>query len=192
MSIQPHVIHPSSSNHPPPAGRPLHAGHAPRIKKHGISLYVSNKPGVLNRVALVFARRGFNIDSLVVSEGQDPGFSHMNLVASGDERTLVQIIKQLNKLVDVIHAKEHTGKDAIQRELALLKVKCPPQKRTELLDIAHAFGCRVMDLGEATLTLQATGSTDKIDSLRKMVDPYGILELVRSGKLMIARGEAVT
>jgi acetolactate synthase-1/3 small subunit len=178
--------------HSPRASHTAPASHAPRIKKHAISLYVSNKPGVLNRVALVFARRGFNIDSLVVSEGQDPGFSHMNLVASGDEKTLVQIIKQLNKLVDVIHAKEHTGKDAIQRELALLKVKCPPPKRTELLDIAHAFGCRIMDLGEATLTLQATGSTEKIDSLRKMVDPYGILELVRSGKLLIARGEAIT
>ncbi len=184
------ATHSAATNHPPLASHP--SSHPPRIKNHAISLYVSNKPGVLNRVALVFARRGFNIDSLVVSEGQDPGFSHMNLVASGDEKTLVQIIKQLNKLVDVIHAKEHTGKDAIQRELALLKVKCPPAKRTELLDIAHAFGCRILDLGESTLTLQATGSTEKIDGLRKMVDPYGILELVRSGKLLIARGEGIT
>jgi acetolactate synthase I/III small subunit len=166
--------------------------HHHRTKKHTISLYVSNKPGVLNRIALVFARRGFNIDSLVVSEGQDPGFSHMNLAASGDEKSLVQIIKQLNKLIDVIHAKEHTGRDSIQRELALIKVKCPPAKRTEVLDIAHAFGCRVMDLSEATLTLQSTGSTEKIDALHKMVGPYGVLELVRSGKLLIARGESIT
>jgi acetolactate synthase I/III small subunit len=162
------------------------------VKKHAISLYVANKPGVLNRVAQVFARRGFNIDSLVVSEGEDPDFSHMNLVASGDEKTLVQIICALNKLVDVIHAREHTGRDAIQRELALVKVKCPAPKRTELLDIAHAFGCRIMDLTEGTLTLQATGSTDKIDALRKMVNPFGVMEIVRSGKLLIARGETLT
>ena len=95
------------------------------IKKHLVSLYVANKFGVLNRVALVFARRGFNIDSLVVSEAYDPDFSHMNIVASGDERTIVHIIKQLNKLVDVVHAADNTGKDVIQRELALVKVRCP-------------------------------------------------------------------
>jgi acetolactate synthase-1/3 small subunit len=164
----------------------------PRTKKHAISLYVSNKPGVLNRIALVFARRGYNVDSLVVSEGQDPGFSHMNIVATGDEKTLGHILKQLNKLVDVIHAKEYSGRETIQRELALVKLKCTAAKRTEIMDIAHAFGCRIMDLSESTITLQATGSTEKLDALRKMLDPYGVVELVRSGKLLIARGEGVT
>ena len=98
---------------------------AENVRKHTISLYVSNKPGVLIRIALVFARRGYNIDSLIVSEGHDPDFSNMNISATGDERTLDQILKQLNKLVDVVHAKDNTGEDVIQRELALLKVKCP-------------------------------------------------------------------
>jgi acetolactate synthase-1/3 small subunit len=163
-----------------------------RIKKHALSIYVANKPGVLNRIALVFARRGFNIDSLVVSESQDPAFSYMNIVATGDEKTLGQIINQLIKLVDVIHAKEHVGREAIQRELALIKITCPQDKRTEVMDIAHAFNCRIMDLSENTVTLQVTGPSEKVDSLRKMVGPYGILELVRSGKLLIARGEVVT
>ena len=94
------------------------------VGKHTISLYVNNKPGVLIRIALVFARRGYNIDSLVVSEGHDPRFSHMNITATGDEQTLQQILRQLNKLVDVIHAKDHTGDDIIQQDLALIKLRC--------------------------------------------------------------------
>jgi acetolactate synthase-1/3 small subunit len=162
------------------------------IKKHTISLYVANQPGVLNRTALVFSRRGYNIDSLVVSQGHDPAFSHMNIVATGDERTLEQILKQLNKLVDVVHAREHTGEGAIERELALIKLSCPAETRSEVLEIAHTFKCRVLDLSEDTITLQAIGATEKLDALHRMVGKYGVLELVRTGKVLITRGEGVT
>jgi acetolactate synthase-1/3 small subunit len=173
-----------------PAG-PAVSGSA-LMKKHLVSLYVSNKFGVLNRVALVFARRGFNIDSLVVSEAYDPNFSHMNIVASGDERTIVHIIKQLNKLVDVVHATDNTEKDVIQRELALVKVRCPPEKRTEVLDVVHTFKGQVVDLAEEALTVQVTGNTEKVDALHRMLGRYGVIEMVRTGKVIVARGMEVT
>ena len=161
-------------------------------KKHEISLYVSNKPGVLIRIALVFARRGFNIDSLVVSEAHDPAFSHMNIVASGDMKTYEQILQQLNKLVDVVHAKDNTGQDVVQCELMLIKIQCPPEKRSEILQIAHIFKCETLSLGEYTITLQATGETEKLDAVHKMFDGFGVLEMVRTGKVLIARGEEST
>ena len=161
-------------------------------KKHLVSLYVSNKFGVLNRVALVFARRGFNIDSIVVSEAFDPAFSHMNIVATGDEKTIVQIIKQLNKLVDVVHAVDNTGKDVILRELALVKVRCPAAKRTEILDVVHTFKGQVVDLAEGALTVQVTGNTEKVDALHRILSGYGVIEMVRTGKVIVARGEEVT
>jgi acetolactate synthase-1/3 small subunit len=160
--------------------------------RHLVSLYVANKFGVLNRVALVFARRGFNIDSLVVSEAFDPDFSHMNIVATGDERTIGHIIKQLNKLVDVVHARDNTGLDVIQRELALVKVRCPPEKRTEVLAVVHTFKGQVVDLAEKALTVQVTGNSEKVDALHRMLDRYGVIEMVRTGKVIAARGEEVT
>jgi len=165
---------------------------APFATRHHVSLYVSNKPGVLNRVAQVFARRGFNIDSLVVSEAFDPSFSHMNIVATGDERTVVQIIKQLNKLVDVVHAVDTTGADVILRELALVKVRCPAEKRPEVLETVRAFKGQIVDLCERALTVQVTGDTGKIDALHRMLAPYGVIEMVRTGKVIVARGEEVT
>jgi acetolactate synthase-1/3 small subunit len=162
------------------------------VKKHLVSLYVANNPGVIPRVAQVFARRGFNIDSMVGSEGHDPAFSHINIVASGDERTLEQIIKQLARLVDVVHARDTTGQDVIQRELALIKVRCPPEKRTEVLDIAHTFRCQIVDLTETTLTVQVTGKTEKVDALHRLLNRQGIIEMVRTGKVLMARGEEVT
>jgi acetolactate synthase-1/3 small subunit len=162
------------------------------MKKHLVSLYVSNKFGVLNRVALVFARRGFNIDSLVVSEAYDPAFSHMNIVASGEEKSIGLIISQLNKLVDVVHATDNTDKDVIQRELALVKVRCPPEKRTEVLDVVHTFKGHVVDLAEEALTVQVTGDSEKVDALHRMLGRYGVIEMVRTGKVIVARGEEVT
>ena len=160
--------------------------------KHTISLYVANKPGVLIRVALVFARRGYNIDSLVVSASHDPDFSRMTIMARGDERTLDQIIKQLNKLVDVVHAKDHTDDDVIEREMALVKVQCPAEKRPEILQMAHVFNCETIDLQEDTVTLQVTGETEKLDNVESMFNPYGVLEMVRTGKVLIAPGVDTT
>ena len=159
---------------------------------HTISLLVNNKPGVLIRIALVFSRRGYNLESVVVSPSHDPMFSRMNLVASGDPATLDQIIKQLGKLVDVIHARDHTGENILQRELALIKVTCPPQKRSEILEIANHFKCQSLDISEKTMTFQVTGTTEKLNALHSMMTTYGIIESVRSGKLIMARGAEQT
>jgi acetolactate synthase-1/3 small subunit len=160
--------------------------------KHTISLYVANKPGVLIRIALVFARRGYNIDSLVVSPSHDPDFSTMNIVASGDRKTLDQILKQLNKLIDVVHATDRTLDDVIHRELALIKVHCEPDMRGEVLQLAKALDCDTVDLGERSVTIQATGPSDKLDSVGRVFERYGVLELIRTGKVLIARGETIT
>jgi len=172
---------------PPPQGE-APAGY----RKHIISLYVSNKPGVLIRVALVFARRGYNIDSLVVSEGHDPDFSHMTITARGEEKGLDQILSQLNKLVDVVHATDHTGDDILRRELALIKVRCTSQNRAEILQIAQMFQCEALHLTDGALTLQAAGEPERIDALHRLLGGFGVLEMVRTGHVLIARGEERT
>ena len=162
------------------------------VQKHTISLLVSNKPGVLIRIALVFTRRGYNIDSLVVSPSQDPAFSTMNIGATGDSQTLDQILKQLNKLVDVLHARDRTGEDIIERELAIIKLRCSAGVRTDILQIAQAFSCDVVDLSDKSVTFQVSGKTEKLDAVGKVFEPYGIMEMVRTGKLLMARGEEST
>jgi acetolactate synthase-1/3 small subunit len=174
------------------AGSPSAGPGASAWPRHVISLYVSNKPGVLIRVALVFARRGFNIDSLVVSEGHDPAFSHMTITASGDETTLRLILSQLNKLVDVVHAKDHTGEDLVRRELVLIKLRCTPRTRSEILQIAQMFKCEAVHLTDATITLESTGEPEKIDTLHRLLGGFGVLEMVRTGNVLIARGEETT
>ena len=162
------------------------------IQKHTISLHVANRPGVLIRIALVFARRGYNIDSLVVSPASDPDYSMMNIVATGDEKTLDQILKQLNKLIDVVHASDRTGEDILQRELALIKIGCTPAARSEILQLAHALQCQIVDLGESVVTLQTTGSSDEVDSVTKVLGGYDVVELIRTGKVLMIRGEQHT
>ena len=113
---------------------------------HSISLLVANRPGVLVRIALVFSRRGYNIDSLVVSPTLDPNFSRMNIIAHGNPEILMQIIKQLEKLVDVVQAKDHTGTDAVEKELALIKVRCTAEQRTEILQLCDHFHANTVDM----------------------------------------------
>lgn len=156
--------------------------------KHIISLYVSNKPGVLIRIALVFARRGYNIDSLVVSTAKDPHFSRMTITATGSTKTLDLMLKQLNRLVDVINAKDMTKKEVIKNELAMVKINCTPTQRPEVLQTANAFKCKVIDITENSLSFQVAGPQGKIEAVLKIFDPYGIIEVVRSGILLIARG----
>jgi len=163
-----------------------------KLEQFSVSLLVNNKPGVLIRISLVFARRGFNMESVVVSPGHDPAFSRMSIVVSGDPVTFDQIIKQLNKLVDVIHAYNHTSKDNIEKEMALVKVKCSAGERTDILQISSHFKCTTVDLTEDVLILQTTGNSDKLDALHVMLDKYGIIEYVRSGKLIMARGAKAT
>ncbi len=161
-------------------------------KKHTISLFVNNKPGVLIRIALLFARRGYNIDSLVVSPSTDERFSIMTITASGDEKVLDQILKQLNKLVDVVHATDHTGEDLVQRELALIKVNCKPEERAELLQLAHALQCQTVDLSETSITLEITGKTEKLDNVERVLQRYGLIELIRTGRVIMVRGDRTT
>jgi acetolactate synthase-1/3 small subunit len=159
---------------------------------HTISLFVNNAPGVLVRVALVFSRRGFNIESLVVSPGAEGRFSRMTITCSGEPEALEQIIKQLAKLVDVVHAIDHTGNLAYETEIALIKIEAPLSERTEILQVAEHFKSRVVDYGSESMILQAYGSSEKLDALISLLRPYSISELVRSGKLLMARGKSTT
>jgi acetolactate synthase-1/3 small subunit len=163
---------------------------APKI--HTISLFVNNAPGVLVRVALVFSRRGFNIESLVVSPSAEGRFSRMTITCSGEPEVLEQIIKQLSKLVDVVRAIDHTGDQAYETEIALIKIEAPLEERTAILQIAEHFNARVVDYGLESLILQAYGSSEKLDALISLLRPYSIAELVRSGKLLVARGKSAT
>ena len=156
--------------------------------EHVISLYVNNKPGVLVRVALVFARRGYNIDSLVVSPAAEGDFSRMTIACSGDPETLEQIIKQVAKLVDVVHAIDHTGDQAYQTEIALVKLQCRLDERNQILQIAEHFNARVVDYGTESLMLRVYGASEKLDTFIELLRPFGLRELVRSGKVLMARG----
>ena len=161
-------------------------------QKHTISLLVANKPGVLIRISLVFARRAYNIDSLVVSPSHDKEYSSMTIVASGDAKVLDQILKQLNKLVDVIHATDRTGEDVIHRELALVKIQCSNERRAEVLQLAAALNCEIMDVKETSIILEATGSSQELDNVEEVLSSYGVKEMVRTGKVLMARGDEQT
>lgn len=159
---------------------------------HTISVFVNNKPGVLVRVALIFSRRGFNIESLVVSPGAEGRFSRMTITCSGHQADLEQVVKQLAKLVDVVHAIDHTADSSYEVEIALIKLECALDGRTQLLQIAEHYKSRVVDFGPESLILQAHGSSEKLDALIELLRPFEIVELVRSGKLLMARGRRVT
>jgi len=161
-------------------------------EQHTLSLYVNNKPGVLVRVSIVFARRGYNIDSLVVSPAAHGDFSRITITCSGDGETLMQIISQLAKLVDVVHAIDHTGDAAYETEIALVKLESQLGDRTQVLQVAEHFGAKVVDYGSESLMLRVYGSSEKLDAFIDLLRPYGLLELVRSGKVVMARGRQDT
>jgi acetolactate synthase I/III small subunit len=165
----------------------------PSLPLHTISALVRNQPGVLVRVALVFARRGFNIESLVVSG--DPGskdFSRMTITCSGDPDTLEQIIKQVAKLVDVVRAIDHTGQSNVESEIALIKFKAGLRDRTEILQVAEHYQAKVVDCTASSLILRVTGASEKLDSIIDLLRPFGLVELVRSGKILMTRGPEIT
>jgi acetolactate synthase-1/3 small subunit len=164
----------------------------PSPSSHTISLYVRDEPGVLVRVAMVFSRRGYNIESLVVSPAAQTGFSRMTITCSGDESILVQMIKQLDKLVDVVRAVDHTHDDAYETEIALIKLRCESQERAEILQIAEHFGAKVVDYGRESVMLRVYGSSEKLDAMRSLLMEYDIAEIVRSGKILMARGVETT
>ncbi|MCA9407601.1 MAG: acetolactate synthase small subunit [Candidatus Omnitrophica bacterium] len=159
---------------------------------HTISVLVANKPGVLVRCAQVFARRGFNIDALVVSPGVDPKFSRMTITAQGDPATLDQIIKQTAKLIDVVHCQEHTDLDAVDREYAMVKVKASsPATKTAIKKVIKAKA-HILDDSNQAMIIGQTGTSDELDALEEQLKKFGIVEMVRSGKLVMARGKEPT
>lgn len=162
------------------------------INVHTLSMLVSNKPGVLGRVCAVFSRRGFNIDSLVVSQGRDSRFSRMTIGISGHPEGLNQIIKQCNKLIDVVHCFEHTDRDAVVKEMVLIKIVAGPDARTEILQIVEHYGGKTVDLQEDSLIAMMSGNTDKIDAALRLLGKFEIIETVRTGKVVMARGVAET
>lgn len=162
------------------------------INIHTLSVYVNNKPGVLGRICQVFSRRGFNIESLVVSQSRDPRFSRMTIGISGHPEGLHQIIMQVNKLIDIIHCHEHTDRDAVAKELALVKIVAGADQRTEILQIVEHYGGKTVDLQEDSLICMITGNTDKVDAAVRLLNKFEIIETVRTGKVVMARGVAET
>jgi acetolactate synthase-1/3 small subunit len=175
------------------ATAPLALSAAPAAPLHTISILVRNKPGVLVRTALVFARRGYNIESLVVSaDAVNAAFSRMTITCSGDPETLEQIIKQLTKLIDVVRAIDHTGQPVIETETALVKLKCRLDERTELLQISEQYNAKVVDYGPDSLVLRLYGVSAKLDAFFELLQAYNVVELMRSGKILMARGLEAT
>jgi len=156
-------------------------------KKHILSMLVDNEPGVLSRVAGLFSGRGFNIDSLCVSETTDPLVSRITLVAVGDMSILEQIKKQLNKLVNVIKVMDFTETDFVQRETTLVKVRAKPENRAEILRMADIFRSTVVDVGTEYYTMEVTGDDGKISAFLKLLKPMGIKEIARTGPVALAR-----
>jgi len=159
--------------------------------KHTLSVLVENKPGVLARVSGLFSRRGFNIDSLAVGVTENPAISRMTIVVEGDDRILEQVIKQLNKLVDVIKVSDIKPESSVDRELALIKVEAGPKERSEVMQIADIFRARIIDVGTRTLVVEITGDVSKINAMTDLLRRFGIKEMVRTGKVSMLRGTKV-
>lgn len=156
--------------------------------KHTLAVLVENKSGVLSRVAALFSRRGYNIDSLAVGVTEDPEVSRITLVVNGDDRVLEQVTKQLNKLVDVIKVSDFGGDDAVERELALIKVAADKDNRAEIIQIAGIFRAKIIDVAPKSMTIEVTGDEGKVDAIAKLLRQFGIKEMVRTGKIAMVRG----
>ncbi|MBI4355190.1 MAG: acetolactate synthase small subunit [Candidatus Omnitrophica bacterium] len=159
-------------------------------QKHTISCLVENHFGVLCRVAGLISARGFNIDSLTVGETEDATVSRMTIVVDADERTLEQVKKQLNRLIDVIKVQELKDGEFIDRELVLIKVTATPAKRGEVIQIAETFQSKVVDVNTKTVTVECSGDQGKIHAFLEVMKPFGIKEVVRTGRIALARGTA--
>ena len=161
------------------------------MEQHIVSALVENRAGTLSRVSGLFSRRGFNIDSLTVGETEDPLISRMTIAVTGDERVLEQIIKQLSKLVDVIAVRELESASCLRREIMLVKTAAGEKARPAVLEIAGIFRARVVDVSPATITIEATGTMEKLNGLLLLLRPYGILEMARTGLVALERGKRV-
>ena len=157
------------------------------MAKHILSVLVENKFGVLARIAGLIAGRGFNIDSLAVGETEDPTASRMTIVVDGDEKTIEQVKKQLNRLIDVISIQDLTKEEHLDRELILCKVQVSLKTRTELVEIAETLKAEVADVGTKTLTILLVGDQTKVKTLLELVKPYGVKEIARTGRIALSR-----
>jgi acetolactate synthase-1/3 small subunit len=158
------------------------------MAKHTLSVLVENKSGVLSRVAGLFSRRGFNIDSLAVGVTENPDVSRITIVVDGDDYTVEQVSKQLNKLIDVIKIRVLDNADSISRELVMIKVNATASTRSEIVQIVEIFRAKIIDVSKTTLTVEISGSTDKVTALEDMLKQFGIKEIVRTGTIAVERG----
>ncbi len=158
------------------------------MSRHTLSVLVENKPGVLARVAMLFSRRGFNIESLAVGPTEDAKVSRMTIVVNVEDSPLEQVTKQLNKLVNVLKIVELDGEASVQRELLLVKVRADAATRSAVLETAQLFRARVVDVATDAVIIEATGTRDKLEALVHVLEPFGIREMVQSGLVAVARG----
>ena len=159
--------------------------------KHTLSVQVEDESGALSRISGLFARRGFNIDSLAVGPAEAQGISRITMVVEGDDQTLQQLSKQLNKLINVLEVLDLTTLPAVERELMLLKVSASSEQRSKILDLVQVFRAKVVDASETALTLEVVGDPGKLVALEKLLKPYGIIEIARTGKVALKRTSGV-
>lgn len=157
--------------------------------RHVISVLVENHFGVLSRISNMFANRGFNIDSLAVGTTQDVSISRITLVSQGDDTVIEQIIKQLKKLCEVIRVEDLTDRAHVERELALVKVRCDKRNRAEIMQLVNIFRARIIDVGQKAMTVEVVGGRGKVDTLLEQFEVFGVLELARTGSVGLERGE---
>ncbi len=160
------------------------------MAKHTLIALVEDKPGVLNRVASLFRRRGFNIESIAVGHAELPGLSRMTIVVDGTAALVEQVRKHLDKLIDVVKVTDITDDNTVARELALIKVKATPSTRSELIQIVDIFRANIVDVASDSVTVEVTGDEDKIDSLFRLLKGFGIREIARTGRIAMTRGAA--
>ena len=159
------------------------------MNQHTLSVLVENKPGVLARISGMFARRGFNIHSLAVGPTEHDDVSRMTIVVNVDVKPLEQVVKQLNKLINVLKIVELEKETTVERELLLIKVKAEPETRAQIIEIADIFRSKIVDVAPNSLTIEATGTPDKLAALTDLLNQYGVRELVRTGRVALGRGD---
>lgn len=158
--------------------------------KHTLSVLVENKPGVLTRIAALFARRGFNIDSLAVGETEDPRLSRMTIAVDAQDSPLEQVTKQLHKLINVIKITDLDPATSVERELMLVKVRAGADSRAEIMQIVEVFRTKIVDVGKDELVVEVTGTREKLEAILGLLRPFGVVELVRTGRIAMGRGTA--
>jgi acetolactate synthase-1/3 small subunit len=168
------------------------AGNVRTGRKHILSILVENKPGVLTRIAGLFARRGFNIDTLAVGPTDEERLSRITLTLDGATHPIDQVTKQMHKLVNVLKIRDLEPEEALARELALFKVSADGANRTEVMQVCEVFRAKIVDMNRRSLTVEVTGTFEKVDAFERLIRPFGLIEMARTGEIAIARGRGET